>query len=321
MAEFGFLLGAALTDRYLATLRSPASRRAMAASLDVAARIVADRADVALGDEWPSPKERLDWASLSFDDAVGVKAALAARYAPNTVNRHLAAVRGVVTVAQLSEVMPLGRAQNVCRALAGVPREAAAGITGASVSAAQLAALFADIASRHGPVHRRDAAMLALLAMCALRREELVNLDLADVHDDGNVAVRRGKGGRSRLVFVHGGAQAAVTDWLTVRGSVDGPLLFAFGPAAGERDRMTGHGVWKRLRWLCRQAGVETFAPHDLRRWAITELLRAGQDVIAVRDLAGHASVQTTAGYDQRGVDAARSASRHLCIPFVPEST
>jgi integrase len=57
------------------------------------------------------------------------------------------------------------------------------------------------------------------------------------------------------------------------------------------------------------RAGLPPLSPHDFRRTFCTELLRA-TDILTVRELAGHASAQTTAKYDKRG-DAERSrASR-----------
>ncbi len=62
------------------------------------------------------------------------------------------------------------------------------------------------------------------------------------------------------------------------------------------------------LRWASECAGVEGFAPHDMRRKLITTLPQAGADLHAVSQLARHASVATTKLYDRRGEDAKRRA-------------
>ncbi len=311
----GFRPGAVIAALYLATLTSPASRRSMASSLDRVACVVGDSAGLELdGDPDFPPRDRIDWRDLDYPAAVTLRALMVPRWAPATVNRHLAAVRGVVRTARLAGLSPTDQADAVATALSSLPRSPGPSLAGQDVTAGMLRTLFADIAGRPGPVHRRDAAMLAILTMGAVRRSELAACDLDD-YADGRLHIRHGKGGRERLVFLHGGGALAVADWLTVRGESSGPLLTTFG--RGGTGRMTGHGIWKRLEFLCGRAGVAAFAPHDCRRWAITELLSAGQDVIAVRTLAGHASVDTTSRYDRRGLDAARDAARHLHVPYV----
>ena len=70
--------------------------------------------------------------------------------------------------------------------------------------------------------------------------------------------------------------------------------------------------ILKRLR---KAAGVDSFSPHDLRRSFVTALLEAGEDVLTVQKLAGHADVTTTARYDRRGERAKRRAVRCLDLP------
>ena len=60
------------------------------------------------------------WERLDFGSAVAIKAAMAGRWAPATVNRHLAAVRGAVRTAWLLGLMPQARAEAVREALRSV---------------------------------------------------------------------------------------------------------------------------------------------------------------------------------------------------------
>lgn len=58
------------------------------------------------------------------------------------------------------------------------------------------------------------------------------------------------------------------------------------------------------------------FAPHDLQRTFVSELLEAGVDPNVARALAGHANVTTTAGYDGRPEEAKRKGAAALTVPY-----
>ena len=75
---------------------------------------------------------------------------------------------------------------------------------------------------------------------------------------------------------------------------------------------MPSEAVFYLLAARARVAGVAGFSPHDLRRSFVSDLLDSGADIAAVQQLAGHASIMTTARYDRRGECTKKKAARLL---------
>jgi integrase len=62
----------------------------------------------------------------------------------------------------------------------------------------------------------------------------------------------------------------------------------------------------------CAEAAVAPATPHDMRRTLISNLLDRGVDLATAARVAGHASTDTTAGYDRRGERALRAAGEAM---------
>ena len=107
-----------------------------------------------------------------------------------------------------------------------------------------------------GFTDRRDAALIRLLADAGLRREEAVSLDLDDLDLPGRaVLVRKGKGGKPRMVAIGDKTALALSRWLRARKaspSSTGPALFL----STRGGRLTGGAVAMMLDRRCEDAGL-----------------------------------------------------------------
>jgi len=294
---------------YVASL-APGSRRTMRQALDALAGILTSGQATA---------ETLDWSALRYQHTQAVRAALAARYAPATANKMLAALRGV-----LREAWRLGyvTAEEYHRAADLAVVRGSTLPRGRALTPGELRALFAAVAEDARPATRaRDAALLAVLYGAGVRRAEAVALDVADYDPEtGAVTIRRGKGNKARIMYATNGARDAIAAWLTVRGGEPGPLFVPVDKAGRiVVRRLTPESVFDRLQPLAKRAGVQRFSPHDCRRSFISDLLDNGADLAVVQAMAGHANPATTARYDRRGEHAKRRAAGLLVVPYVPQ--
>ena len=292
---------------YLARL-AVGSKPAMAGALDTAARILSSGA--VSGVDFP-------WHQLRYQHTAALRAALLNKdAAPATVNKTLCAVRGVMKEAWRLGLM---NAEAYARAADVKTVKQDRLPAGRALNPRKLAALFQECAKDPLPTGRRDAALLAVLYGAGLRRAEAEALNLADFDTEtGALTVHGGKGNKDRIAYSSNGSKDALADWLEARGYEPGPLFVAGTPRGGhlKAKRLTSHGMAAALTRRAKAAGVAAFSPHDLRRTMITNLLDAGADITTVANLAGHASVTTTAKYDRRGEETKRHAAAMLAVPY-----
>ena len=287
---------------YLAGKPSATGRRGLQRSLDRAAELLTGGlATSALV---------VNWAEVRYQHVMALRSVLIAAAAkPATINHVLAAVRGT-----LREAWRLGLidAESLARVVDVGNVSASTLPAGRHVDVAEVRRLFETCGDKPGGA--RDAAMLALLYGCGLRRSEAVAL-LLDDYDHGKVTVRSGK---ERIVYCPAGGREAINAWIARRGLAPGALLNPVNKAGHIQHRpMTAQAVLLRLHFLADQAGVSRFSPHDLRRSFVGELLDAGADISSVQQLAGHANVATTQRYDRRPEEAKRRTAEMLHVPYV----
>ena len=291
---------------YLAGLAEGPGRVSMASTLRQVAAVLGQ----------PGNVETMPWHELRFSHVAALRAKLADTYAPATVNKMLAAVRGVLKAAWrlgLMDTEEYTRAADVGGVKGSrLPR-------GRALDAGELAALFGACASDATPAGSRDAAAFALMFGAGLRRAEAAAVQVANYDSESGGLTIIGKGNKERTAYLSNGGKAAVAGWLKLRGDTEGSLLCPVSQSGrvSAGASITAQALMVRLQRRCRQAGIAACSPHDLRRSFVSALLDAGADIASVQKLAGHASPSTTARYDRRPEDAKRKAAALLHVPYV----
>jgi integrase/recombinase XerD len=288
---------------YLSHLR-PSGRRSQQIALNIIAGLLQPNATFLT----------LAWQELRYQHCTAIATKLAEKYKPAGCNRMLSALRGV-----LKEAWKLGLmdAESYHRAVSIKSVRGESLLRGRALKAKELQKLLAACAEDKTNAGLRDAALLVTLAGSGLRRSEVVNLDLGDLDvEEESLTIREAKGGKDRLVYLAGGAGAVLEKWLKVRGECAGALFYPV-KKNGEltQRRMTAQAILLILEKRAKEAGVNKFSPHDLRRTFISDLLDAGVDLSTAQKLAGHSNVTTTVRYDRRGEEAKKKAAKKLQMP------
>jgi len=255
----------------------------------------------------------LNWAALRYQHTAALRSSLAAKYAPTTANKMLAALRRVLKEANRLGLMS---GEDYARASDVADIRVDPMLRGRALHQQEIAALMKACADDPSPAGARDAALIAI-CRGGLRRSEVVALEVKDFDSDtGALSIRQGKGGKDRIAYLLRNAIAAVNDWLLVRGLEPGALLCPVHQNVIKIRHLTDQSVLTILKKRQKASGVEPFSPHDFRRTFISDLLDAGADIVTVQKLAGHANTATTAKYDRRGEVAKRRAVDLLDMPY-----
>jgi site-specific recombinase XerD len=133
----------------------------------------------------------------------------------------------------------------------------------------------------------RDTAIVRLMAESGLRAGECVGLQVGDVDiNRGLVTVRRGKGGKGRIVAVGPSTAVALGRWLRMRRThrlADTPALWLGAGGKG----FAYHGLEGAMKYRAGRAGLKHFHLHMLRHTFATRWLGAGGSEQALMSLAG----------------------------------
>jgi integrase len=220
----------------------------------------------------------------------------AADLAPSSINVRLSAIKKLAAEAADHGLL----APEVAAAIARVRGAQRHGVRAGNWLTLDQAERLLDLPDRSTNKGRRDAALLALLLGCGLRRQELAGLRIEEIQQrDGRWCIvdLEGKGRRVRTIAMPSWAKAAVEDWLKVARFSEGLVL----ESVNKGDWITGQGmsaqsIYEVVEAYGRKLGVR-MGPHDVRR-TFAKLAHKGRTPIEQIQLSlGHASITTTERY------------------------
>jgi integrase/recombinase XerD len=218
--------------------------------------------------------------------------------AASTIKRRLSSVsglfaylvaRGIVEANPVPRGLMLRRPGGRVTPLIRVPRPLPRVLTPREVNAL-LGALRTD----------RDRALVQLMLLGGLRRVEALGVELGDLRPgDRRVHIRRGKGGKERIVPVDDMFFVSLRNYLELERPADSLTDHVFvvlkGPHRGRV--LSAAGADEILAGARSRAGLVHATCHELRHTCFTRLREAGMALEAIQAQAGHASIESTRIY------------------------
>jgi site-specific recombinase XerD len=148
---------------------------------------------------------------------------------------------------------------------------------------------------------KRDIALIELLLQTGLRLSEAARLSTASVELPSKIAKDGapgsvhviGKGRKDRTLTLNWKACRAIRDYLATRPDVEDPSLFLSKFRAGMSPRAIERTVEKHLK----ASRISNASVHTLRHTFATHHVKNGTNLNTVKDMLGHASLDTTTIY------------------------
>lgn len=149
----------------------------------------------------------------------------------------------------------------------------------------------------------RARALIVVMWRGGLRIAETLNLVPHDVDPTaGTVNVRRGKGGKQRIIGLDPDALAVLELWLARRRRLGltarHPIFATYSRGQSFGRPVSQNQVSKQLKSLAARAGItKRVHPHGLRHTHAFELAQEGVPMHVIKEQLGHANLATTARY------------------------
>ncbi len=153
---------------------------------------------------------------------------------------------------------------------------------------------FASLRCRKNNI--RDKLVISLLYYTGIRKSELLNLNWTDINlSKSTLIIRRGKGGKDRLIPIHKEVTRLLDKYLDERLPLKTEALII-----GEQGRRMCNSSFVSLLKMCLTlSGLKRkgYSVHSFRHSFATHLVESGVDLFKVQRLLGHESLDTTKIY------------------------
>ena len=152
---------------------------------------------------------------------------------------------------------------------------------------------------------QRNLLILEMLYATGVRVGELVNIKVHDIDKDNRSIKILGKGSKERIVFYGAFCEDILNLYLNegrkkiLKGKKNEYLFIN-----KNRGVLSARYIRKMINNLVIKCSINyKISPHTLRHTFATDMLNAGADLISVKELLGHSTIDTTSIYTHVSID------------------
>ena len=147
-------------------------------------------------------------------------------------------------------------------------------------------------------INQRDSLIIELLYATGVRVSELVNIKLKDIDRSEKVIKVLGKGNKERIVLYNNHTSDILDIYLNDGYNEFNKKNSGYLILNKNGDNLSERYVRVIIDKLVRKAGLDIkISPHTIRHTFATDMLEEGADLMTVKELLGHESLNTTSIY------------------------
>lgn len=155
-----------------------------------------------------------------------------------------------------------------------------------------------SVCNSNNPTEERDTLIIELLYATGVRVSELVNIKIKDINREEKLIKVLGKGNKERMVIYNNHTKKALDTYLKDGYNYFNKKSSEYLIINKNGNKLSERYIREIINKKVSQASLDIkISPHTLRHTFATDILENGADLMTVKELLGHESLNTTSIY------------------------
>ena len=155
-----------------------------------------------------------------------------------------------------------------------------------------------SVCNSNNPTEERDTLIIELLYATGVRVSELVNIKIKDLNREEILIKVLGKGNKERMVIYNNHTKKALDTYLKDGYNYFNKKSSEYLILNKNGNKLSERYIREIINKKVSQASLDIkISPHTLRHTFATDILENGADLMTVKELLGHESLNTTSIY------------------------